>query len=225
MDISKFNQALAKKIKAATILEKHKELSPAIEAWVEVSQMTLNASKSTALEASFRSMLIKKTEDIIEHIKQLKLRNSGNLDFIEKTESPMIEPKNVEKDEENNLNTQEESFEIEKPREIKSKEGSKEDDKKQIPNGLKEIKANKDFKIITPHDEEQVQKRLNTDIDFTAFKKQGIQQDTASSPMDNNPSIELNKQDPEGKNVCFACGSTENPPNAKKCLNCGADLD
>ena len=228
MDVAKFNKDLAKMIKAATILEKHQDLTPAIKAWVGVSEMTLNASKRSDLDAAFRSMLIKKTEDIINHIKFLKAKTSGvqreKKEFL-KDDVPqkhLNEGKaDTEKFEKKSINMQSEVQKTEKESESSEHQvmGSNLND---VPAGFKEIKPKKDFKIITPHDPESVQKRLNQEIDYSIFA-QKKSEDPSVSNTSKEMDIKLDNIDPEGKAVCFACGA-ENPPNIKKCENCGVEL-
>ncbi|MCK4687784.1 MAG: hypothetical protein KAT66_06625, partial [Candidatus Lokiarchaeota archaeon] len=88
MDISKFNKELGTKIAIAKSLEKSNEITAAIKLWVEISEMTLRFSKSQNLDFSFKNMLIKKTEGLIQHIKNLK---SGKI--IEDISGEEIEPK------------------------------------------------------------------------------------------------------------------------------------
>ncbi|MFW9930356.1 MAG: hypothetical protein ACFFD1_13250, partial [Candidatus Thorarchaeota archaeon] len=79
MDISKFNQELAYKVARATGFEKNQRLKEAIQEWIEITEMVIKISKLPKLEFSFRSMLIEKTEQIINHIKELKQRSSTPL--------------------------------------------------------------------------------------------------------------------------------------------------
>ena len=76
MDISKFNQELAYKVARATGFEKNKRIKEAIQEWIEITEMVIKISKLPKLDFSFRSMLIEKTEQIINHIKELKQRSS-----------------------------------------------------------------------------------------------------------------------------------------------------
>ena len=72
MDISQFNKNLGTKIKKANIFESQNDFKEAIRLWVEISEMILKASKDRSLNVSYRSMLIKKTEQILAHIRDLK---------------------------------------------------------------------------------------------------------------------------------------------------------
>ena len=73
MDIELFNKQLAIKVAKATNLEKRGEIKNAIDAWLEVSEMSLKFSKTRGIDSTFRNMLIKRTEKIVDHIKSLKL--------------------------------------------------------------------------------------------------------------------------------------------------------
>jgi len=72
MDIAKFNQELSYKVTKANGLEKHKRFQEAIDLWLDVSEMALNVSKTPNIEIHYKSMLIEKTKQIINHIKDLK---------------------------------------------------------------------------------------------------------------------------------------------------------
>lgn len=74
MDITKFNKKLAEKVAKANAYEKNNRIQDAIDTWVEISEMALNASKTPNLDFSYRSMIIKKAQQIIEHIKELKAK-------------------------------------------------------------------------------------------------------------------------------------------------------
>ena len=74
MDIAKFNQELSYKVAKANGLEKHKRFQEAIDLWLDISEMALNASKTPKIEVYYKSMLIEKTKQIINHIKDLKSR-------------------------------------------------------------------------------------------------------------------------------------------------------
>ncbi len=64
MDITKFNTQLGAKIAKAKSYEKNGDKESAIKLWIEISEMTLNFSKSPDLDFSFRNMLINRTEQI-----------------------------------------------------------------------------------------------------------------------------------------------------------------
>ena len=86
---------------------------------------------------------------------------------------------------------------------------------KNLPKGFKEIQP-KDFKIITPHDEDYVEKRISHDNDSNLFK-----QNDESQPRQERFEFE---QDENKKLICFACGYDKNPKNAKTCKSCGTVL-
>ena len=46
MDITKFNKNLAEKVAKANAYEKNNRIQDAIDTWVEISEMALNASKT-----------------------------------------------------------------------------------------------------------------------------------------------------------------------------------
>ncbi|MEJ2250750.1 MAG: hypothetical protein P8Y97_13990, partial [Candidatus Lokiarchaeota archaeon] len=72
MDIAKFNEQLRNKIIKAQRLEHQEYFKAAKDAWLDVSEFTLNASKDPKIDTSFRNMLINKTEKIIQHVKDLQ---------------------------------------------------------------------------------------------------------------------------------------------------------
>ena len=74
MDITKFNKNLAEKVAKANAYEKNNRIQDAIDSWVEISEMALKDSKTPNLDFSYRSMIIKKAQQIIEHIKELKTK-------------------------------------------------------------------------------------------------------------------------------------------------------
>ncbi len=222
MDIKKFNKVLGTKIAKAKSYENHGNLETAIELWLEISDLTLKASKQPNLDFTYRHMLISKTEQIIEHVKELK---------TPKKKEPIVEDFIIQEDIIKAPETNEE-IEIER---IKSKKTEEEDfsgeitqrmnesarinhkiiednDFKNIPDGVKEIEASKDFMIITPHDSNYVEKmkKLSEEVDMNIYKKPKIV-----------PSKEVN--DLGDKRICFACG-TILPPNSKICTECGTKL-
>lgn len=222
MDIKKFNKVLSTKIAKAKSFESHGDLEIAIELWIDVSDLTLKASKQPDLDFTYRHMLIRKAEQIIDHIKELK---------NPKKEVPIVE----------DVKIQEEIFEIPESKdeliskEIKSNKIEYEEfsvdlshkgketpeikhkiiadsDVKNIPDGIKEIEPSKDFKIITPHDPEYVEKmkKLSNKVDLNKYKN-------------NKEETSRNKEDFGDKIICFACG-TSLPPESKTCSECGAKL-
>ena len=89
MDIAKFNKELGTKIAMAKSYEKHDNSEVAIKLWIEISEMTINASKDPTIETPFRHMLITRTEQIFEHIRSLK--TPKEVQFIEEEIIPTKE--------------------------------------------------------------------------------------------------------------------------------------
>ena len=226
MDIEKFNKKLQYKIAKAKALEKKNQLEDAIEAWIDISEYVLHASKAKGLEFSYKSMLIEKTEGIIDHIKELKLKLAGyDRKEIELAQSYLDESKNVETGSSPEIEASAEEtigkgFEENVVKQ--NVEVVEESEFKNMPEGFKEIKATKDFKIITPHDQEYV-KNLITDEPNTSNLKpdENINEKKGITKLD---SREFRKSKKEGVGYCFACGS-EVPLNAKTCPTCQAKLD
>lgn len=225
MDITKFNKNLAEKVAKANAYEKNNRIQDAIDTWVEISEMALNASKTPNLDFSYRSMIIKKAQQIIEHIKELKAKIKKSIEpstsliddafdedlFQESDSSEEMEqksPKAASTSKEINNNDI-----PKKDNEIKFVEDS---DFKNLPKGFKEIEASEDFEIVTPHDKDYVEKIIKQDINMSIFKhdKQN------SQPQQH---IELEQPKYDKKIVCFACG-TISPSNTKICPNCGTEL-
>jgi len=230
MDITKFNKNLAEKVAQANAYEKTNRIQDAIDSWVEISEMALNASKTPNLDFSYRSMIIKKAQQIIQHIKELKatiqkiIDPSSLLDDGTFDEEPFHEADSSEtiiyEETEQKFH---ETTSISK--EISNKESSKKDNGvkivessefKDLPKGFKEIETSEDFKIITPHDKDYVEKIIKQDIDMSIFKhdKQN------SQPQQR---IDLERPKDDKKSVCFACG-TISPSDTKICPICGTEL-
>lgn len=230
MDITKFNKNLAEKVAKANAFEKNNRIQDAIDSWVEISEMALKASKTPNLDFSYRSMIIKKAQQIIEHIKELKtkiqqriepssLLDDGAFDEEPYHEADSSETINYEETEQKSLEVTSTSKEInneepfKKDNEIKIVENSEFEN---IPKGFKEIETSEDFKIITPHDKDYVEKILKQDIDMSIFKH-----DKQNSQSQQRIELEQPKDDKEI--VCFACG-TISPSNTKICPSCGTEL-
>jgi len=205
MDIELFNKQLAIKVAKATNLEKRGDIKSAIDAWLEVTDMSLKFSKARGIDSTYRNMLIKRTEKIVDHIKNLKLQlvePEKNLDVYQPIEEEL------EKQDLNESNQEIEDLQNSKHLELDINNKSKD-----IAGGIVEIKAPKDFEIITPHEE------LNMEI-FKDNKPVIIK--------DENHSID-NQEDQDHQIgdkglICFACGYNNNPPNAKICKNCNVEL-
>ncbi len=225
MDITKFNKELGTKIAIAKSLEKSNEITAAIKLWVEISEMTLRFSKSQNLDFSFKNMLIKKTEGLIQHIKNLK---SGKI--IEDISGEEIEPKVEEPKDQEIVDavSSEESYsedfltddeEVSKEIESKDVKFIEDSELQNLPDGFKEIQPKKDFKIITPHDNNYVKKVLKKDIDMSIFTpKKG-----ENGQTQNQGKIELKQPKDNNKVICFACGA-ELPAKTKICPDCGTTI-
>ena len=217
MDISKFNQELGVKIAKARAFEKFNELKKAVKLWIEVSEMIIAASKTQGLDFSYKNMLITKTQQILEHIKDLKSPKKKEIyEQIKPKEEISLEqvPLEVNEDEPSILK---ETETISQP--IKSSEKIESNcladdnwmDKLNFsspPEGIVEIKAPKNFKIVTPHDPNYVDK----------MKKMSDEMD-----MGNLKIREKKERTPRDKIFCFACGE-EIVGSPKICPNCGVEL-
>ncbi len=230
MDITKFNKNLAEKVAKANAYEKNNRIQDAIDSWVEISEMALKASKTPNLDFSYRSMIIKKAQQIIEHIKELKVKIQQSIEpsslliddafdeesFHETDSSEEIIYEEMEQKSPKTVSTSKDinnSDILEKDNETKIVEDS---EFKNLPKGFKEIEVSKDFEIVTPHDKDYVEKIIKQDIDMSIFKhdKQN------SQPQQH---IELEQPKDDKQIVCFACG-TISPSNTKICPNCGTQL-
>jgi rubrerythrin len=230
MDITKFNKKLAEKVAKANAFEKNNRIQEAIDSWVEISEMALNASKTPNLDFSYRSMIIKKAQQIIEHIKELKAKIKISIepsfslidDAIDEElfqESDSSEEIIYEESEQKTPKTASTSKEINKndiPKKDNESKIIEDSDFKNLPKGFKEIEVSENFKIVTPHDKDYVEKISKQDIDMSIFKhdKQN------SQPQQRN---ELEQPKDNKEIVCFACG-TISPSNTKICPNCGTEL-
>ena len=230
MDITKFNKNLAEKVAKANAYEKNNRIQDAIDTWVEISEMALNASKTPNLDFSYRSMIIKKAQQIIEHIKELKTKIQKRIEpsslFINNAFDEELFQENDSSETINYEETEQKSHKITSTsKEINNKEILKKNDKakivesseyKNLPKGFKEIETSEDFKIITPHDKDYVEKITKQDIDMSIFKH-----DKQNSQPQQHIELEQPKDDKEI--ICFACG-TISPSNTKICPNCGTEL-
>ena len=219
MDIAQFNKELSYKVAKANGLEKHNNLKEAIRIWVDISEMALKMSKTPNLDFSYKSMLMEKTEQIINHIKDLKLRLSGRKEL-----EPVIKESTVSKSE--YLDAEEEMTKIEStPKKVAPSKVSNENDEvsviknndiKNLPIGFKEVKASQDFKIITPHNEDYVSEMLKKEVNMDIFSSDKVKDQSSSR-------VDFEQPHDKGKMICFACG-TEIPSNSRKCPNCGTEL-
>jgi len=243
MDIPKFNKELKTKVSIANSFERQNNLQDAVKTWIEITEMTIRASKSPRLDASYRNMLIKKTQEIIEHIKRLKFKIAEpkrkeiiiekiipSNEIIEEQEPSAttieVESLSHEITDINSSHQEHLKNKITDLNEIKIIEDSEFEN---MPIGIKEVEASKEFKIITPHDDEYVKKITSQDINMDIFQSQGdakLQDNQDPKNIDVDPSqvrIEFEPPKNGNKMICFACGA-ELPSNTKICPTCGAKL-
>jgi len=228
MDITKFNKELGKKVAMAKSLENRNEIEAAIKLWLEISEMTLNFSKSRNLEASFKNMLINRTKGIFEHIKQLKGDKSEEVfrEEIEVQEELRPELSSYEMNQDKITISDKVEVQIKKTEEnvdlnnIKVIEDS---EFKNIPDGFKEVKASDGFKIITPHDKDLMQKRLSQ-REKSEISKQKQEQIPRQKSSSNQDRFEFDQPEDRKIMICFACGA-EIAGNKKICPNCGAKIE
>jgi hypothetical protein len=220
MDVEKFNKALKTKIALAKGCERRNEIESAIKIWLEISEMTLNFSKSRNINTTYKNMLINRTKGIVAHIKNLK---AGQIEKVLFDEEVPIEEDTQEETTSESIDSEKlVSHKIEKeenePKKamINNKDTIVENSEfKSIPEGFKEIQTSKDFKIITPHDEGYVKKRLGSESDST--------HEQSSQPPQERFDFEQPK---DSKSVvCFACGFDKNTKNSKVCKSCGTELN
>ena len=223
MDIKKFNKVLSTKVAKAKSFESHGELEIAIELWIEISDLTLKASKQPDIDFTYRHMLISKTEQIIDHVKELK-KPKKEVPIVEEEilQDEVIELPEV-KDSISPKEAKSDSIEVEdfsvdfssKGNEmVKTKHKIIEDsDVKNIPGGIMEIEPSKDFKIITPHDPNYVDKmeKISKEVDMNVYKKPKRESSNEGEVLGD-------------KRICFACGAIL-PPKAEICTECGTKLD
>ena len=219
MDISKFNKELGYRVAKAQGFEKNNKIQEAIEEWLSISDLVLNVTKTPNLNFSYKSMLIEKMKQIMEHVKMLKAQI-----YVPKTE-PIVLEEEVSTEEGITLTQDEKENYLLDPSlgttKLKTEKAKLIDDSefKNIPKGFKEIEAPKDFKIIAPHNEDFVNKILNMDHDMSVFKHE--EPDASPKLEDSRTPFEPSMN---GKSeFCFACG-TEVKPNQEKCPTCGTKL-
>jgi hypothetical protein len=223
MDIAKFNQELSYKVAKANGLEKNKKLQEAIDLWLDISEMALNASKAPKIEVYYKSMLIEKTKQIINHIKDLKSKLYEQKGIAQPLREELLAPSRTSE-----VRPKEEIFEdepsdsstfsndIKTPRDISDPKIVESNDIENLPIGFKEIEAPEDFKIITPHDQDYVKKMISQDHDMSVFTRDDKE---VKAPIRSEPDPPSDKT----KVICFACGS-EIPANSKVCPTCGTNL-
>jgi hypothetical protein len=220
MDIAKFNQILSSKIAKAKSYESHDDTDTAIKIWLEISDITLKASKQPNLDFSYRHMLITKTEQIMNHIKQLKAPKKKAEEKIISKEinSQELEIKNVKTELERIPNKSESDHSLKNIKKeitpnLDLENLSEKTNIKDTSDLFKEIDAPKDFKIVTPHDPKYVEKvkKLSENADMGIFKR------------NNENELKKNAVPADNKIICFACGA-QLPPNSKVCTECGSKL-
>ena len=229
MDIAKFNQELSYKIAKANGLEKIHKYQEAVDLWLDISDMTLRMSKTPNLSFPYKTMLIDKTKQMIEHIKNLKqklisqrrvdqriARKPIQQNIVSETETePIISETKIESAPSpisENLNESEINI---PPDDIEEIKVVKDSDIENLPIGFKEIEPTEDFKIITPHDKDFVSKLISQDHSLDSSK-----QEKKDVPLPKR--IEPDPPTDSANIICFACGSEI--PKSKKCPSCGTDL-
>jgi len=230
MDIAQFNKELSYKVAKANGLEKIHKYQEAVDLWLDISDMTLKISKTPNLQFSYKSMLIDKTKQMIEHIKNLKqklisqrrveqriVQKPIQQNIVSETDSePIISETKVESAPSSiseNLNDSEVNI---PPDDIKEIKVVKDSDIENLPIGFKEIEPTEDFKIITPHDKDYVSKLIIQDHSLDSSK-----QEKKDLPLPKK--IEPDPPIDSSNIICFACGS-EISSKSKKCPSCGTDL-
>jgi len=230
MDIAKFNQELSYKINKANGLEKHNKVQEAVDLWLEICDMTLRVSKTPNLEFSYKSMLIDKTKQMINHIKNLKQKLISQRRVTQRTEKKPIQQsayseikteqtqnettvKSVSNSVSENSNESETFTTQEDIKEVKAVKNS---DIENLPIGFTEIETTEEFKIITPHDKDHIKKIQSQDhsLDFSKREKKDLPLPKRIEP---DPPIDASNI------ICFACGS-EISSKSSKCPTCGTEL-
>ena len=207
MDITRFNQELAGKVAKAKRFERQNDIKRAIESWLEISEMAINFSKNPRIESTFRNMLISKTEQIFQHIRDLKtpkkkvvIKEEFKLPEVISTE--IISPVD---------DTPISSSEDVEPKGLADDNWMDMVDFKEAPGGVVEIEPPKDFKIATPHDPNYIEK----------IKKASEENHMGGLMQREKPKIK--NVDNGTKVFCFACGA-EIQSGAKICSECGTQL-
>ncbi len=230
MDIAKFNQELSYKINKANGLEKNNKVQEAVDLWLEICDMTLRVSKTPNLEFSYKSMLIDKTKQMINHIKNLKQKLISQRRVAQHTEQKPIrqsidsEIKTETTQSETILNPASnsvsenlnESEAIITPDDIEEVKVVENSDIKNLPIGFKEIETTEEFKIISPHDKDHI-KKIQSQAHTLDISKQEKKDLPLPKRIEPDPPIN------ESNIICFACGS-EISSKSKKCPTCGTDM-
>jgi len=227
MDIATFNKELGTKIARAKGLERNDNIKAAIKLWLDISEMALRFSKSRNLDASFKNMIINRTQGIFAHVKNLKASQDKDEKIIDEVlsqeELPLLEhPLEIEKNEKSAFSKLEKQETNHLNSTITSHKIVENSEFEKVPKGFKEIQVPKEFKIITPHDDNYVKKRLSQveKIGVSTPKKEGSKGNRLQPPEDR---IEFDQPEDGNILICFACG-TENSIDEKICKSCGTKL-
>ena len=220
MDIAKFNQVLKTKVVIAKGYEIRREIDSAVKLWLEISEMTLNFSKSRKISANYKSMLIERTTSIIKHIKDLK---AGQIEKVIFDEEVLIQ-----KEQSQEYTTSERN--LEEPKNVTPLENNPfEDNTKSnvleqsefnnLPQGFKELQTSETFKILTPHDGKYVEKVLNREKGLNGE----IKKESEQTPTSEEERFDFDQPVENQTLICFACGNS-NEKSAKICKSCGTEL-
>jgi len=227
MDIATFNKELGNKIARAKGLERNDNIKAAIKLWLNISEMALRFSKSRNLDVSFRNMIINRTQGIFTHVKNLKASQHEDEKIIDEVqpqeEFPLLEhPLEIEKNEKSAFSKPEKQETNHLNSTISSDKIVENSEFEKMPKGFKEIQVPEEFKIITPHDNNYVKKRLSQveKIDVSTPKREGSKGDRFQPSEER---IEFDQPEDSKKLICFACG-TENLIDEKSCKSCGTEL-
>ena len=224
-----WNKELSYKVAKANGLEKVHKYQESVDIWLEITEMTLKASKAPNLSFSYKSMLIDRTKQMIEHIKTLKQKLVSQRRVEQRIEQKPNLQKNVSEIENiPTINETELKSESDSTSEISNKSETvitqddskavkvvKNSDIKNLPIGFKEIEPAEEFKILAPHDKDYVKKLISQDHD-----RDTVKQEEKVLPLPKK--IELDPPSDKSNIICFACGSEI--PKSNKCPICGADL-
>ena len=221
MDIAKFNQELKTKVALAKSCEIRNETESAIKLWLEISEMTINFSKSRKISANYKNMLIKRTTSILMHIKDLK---AGQI------EKGVFDKKVLIRNDQSQEDTTLETY-LDKPEDVTPVDNPlfeentnstviEQSEFNNLPQGFKELQTSDDFKIVTPHDGNYVEKVLNRENS----SKGEIKKDSELVPTTEKKIFDIEQSADNNTIICFACG-TEQRSGTKICKSCGTELN
>ena len=225
-----FNKELSYKVAKANGLEKVHKYQESVDLWLEITEMTLKASKAPNLSFSYKSMLIDKTKQMIEHIKTLKQKLVSQRRVEQRIEQKPILQKTVSEienkptlneidiksvsDSTSKISNKPESMITQD--DIKEVKVIKNSEIENLPIGFKEIEPSQEFKILTPHDKDYVKKLISQDHSLDSSKPEKKEVSLPKKIVPDPPSD-------KSKIICFACGS-EIPANSEVCSTCGTNL-